>query len=115
MTIVGFLPRRWRPSLVVGRHAEAIAGFAAAAAGRAPATSWMAEASPSRPAEADAAAGFVLTTEPELIELPHRRYTVWRAKPGRHDPALIHFPASFRFSGDGYAAASVAAMANFIG
>jgi len=26
MTIVGFLPRRWRPSVEIGRHAEAIAG-----------------------------------------------------------------------------------------
>jgi hypothetical protein len=86
-----------------------IAGFAAGAGSRSLAASWMAEAGP---AEADVAAEFVLAAEPELVELPRQRYGVWRAKPRRQNPALVHFAAPHRFSGGAYTAASIAAMAD---
>ena len=92
-------------------EALGIAGFAAGADGRARALARIAGREEGSATSAAAAAQFILANEPEAVALPQTRYAEWDGKSRRENPALIHFAAPQRFSGDGYAAASATAIA----
>ncbi len=84
-----------------------IAGFAAGGAGRSLAAAFAA----GQPADATAAADFILAREPEPIALPRARYATSAGGSRPKSAALVHFPAPHRFAPDGYADASAAAIA----
>jgi hypothetical protein len=95
-------------SLSTAGNCHGIAGFAAGAGGRALAAAFMAEFGDHL--EPDKAADFLLSNEPEAIELPAASYAIWRGRARSGGPALIHFPARHRYAGNGYATASAAAI-----
>jgi hypothetical protein len=87
-----------------------LAGFAAGGAGRTLARSCLTQRD-GQSVDSEKVRDLILADEPHSIELPHGRYATWGGRPPPKAAALIHFPPVHRFSGDGYAVASIAAIA----